>query len=311
MSLIFENYKFRCSSLGHIMTCLPEPITPEQLKELAGLKKEKEEAEKAKKRFFKYQQEAIDKLEKLANGKDELPTGCITHLEDIFRSQFWGRKRLVYNKYLEKGNIVEEDSLDLISKLDGVPYWKNTQQFENDYIQGSPDNIHDGTVRDTKSNFDLDTFDKADMTKLYEYQVKGYMWLTGYSKGELCYCLVNTPYHRLKAEEKSLFYAMGQPEETDSKWIEAVCQLERNMIFDMAAFRKEFPNADLMHGRQFQIGSVTRTIEWKHDIPPKFRVKRFPVTLEDKDKEAIIRRVTMCREWLVNRELETLKLLEE
>lgn len=311
MSLIFENWKARCSSLGHIMTCLPEPITSEQLKELADLKKEKAETEKAGKRFFKYKQEAIDKLEKLASGKDELPPGCITHLEDIFRSQFWGRKRLVYNKCLEKGTIVEEDSLDLLSKIDGTPYWKNEQRFENDFIQGCPDNIHNGTVRDTKSNFDLDTFDKAELTKLYEYQVKAYMWLTGSSKGELCYCLVNTPYHRLKAEEKSLFYAMGQPEETDSVWIENVCQLERNMIFDMVAFRKEYPNADLMHGRIFQIGDVTRTIEWQADIPPKFRIKRFPVTLEEKDIEAIKRRVTMCREWLVNRELETLKLLEE
>ncbi|HYD92804.1 MAG TPA: hypothetical protein VEA37_15115, partial [Flavobacterium sp.] len=198
--LIFENWKARCSSLGHIMTCLPEPFTQEQEKELTTLKQEQAEAESAGKRFFKYKQESLDKLQKAKEGKDELPTGCITHLEDIFRSQFWGRKRLVYNKYTEKGTIVEEDSLGLLSDIDGTFYCKNDVQYENDYIQGCPDNVQ-GKVRDMKSNFDMDTFDKAEMTSLYEWQIKGYLWLTDLTEGELCYCLVNTPYHQLEKEK--------------------------------------------------------------------------------------------------------------
>lgn len=314
MQFIFENWKARCSSLGHILTCLPEPFSSADSEKLKALENEKKTGINANgnktRGWTDTKQAELDTLLRKGEGKDELPPGCITHLEDIFRSQFWGRKRLVYTKYTEKGTIVEEDSLDLRSKIDGTPYWKNDVQYENDYIMGCPDNVQ-GKVRDMKSNFDMDTFDKADMTSLYEWQIKGYLWLTGLPEGELCYCLVNTPYHQIEKEKTSLFYAMGRPDEMEPRWIEAVCQLERNMIFDMAAFRSEYPNVDLMHGRTFELPDGLRTIEWQADVPPSFRVKRFDVTLEEKDIANIKRRVSMCREWLLAKEKETLKLLAE
>lgn len=313
MELIFKNWKARCSSLGHILTCLPSPFTSDDTKLLSDMLKEKETGINANgnktRGWTDTKENDLQAMLRKKEGKDELPPGCITHLEDIFRSQFWGRKRFLYNKYLEKGTIVEEDNLELLSKVDGVPYWKNDQQFENDYIMGCPDNVQ-GKVRDMKSNFDMDTFDKAEMTTLYEWQVKGYMWLTGIEEGELCYGLVNTPYHLIEKEKNSLFYAMGRPDDLDPKKIEAECQLERNMIFDMAAFKKEYPNADLMHGRTFETSNGLRTIQWQAEVPAAFRVKRFPVTLEEKDIDNIKRRVTMCREWLVAKEIETRKKLD-
>src|SRR5690606_24137174 len=139
----------------------------------------------------------------------------------------------VHNKFVEKGNLVEEDALDLLSEIDGVTYFKNDEHLENDWVRGTPDNRQDGTVIDTKSNYDLDTFDKAELTKLYEYQIKTYLFLDNKKHGILAYCLVNTPLHRIEAERKSLWYAMGMPEEDNNDWLETVCQLERNMIFDI------------------------------------------------------------------------------
>ncbi len=313
--LIFADWKQRCSGLGHIMTCLPEPYTEADQQILTDLLREKESGVNTngnKTKWTDSKQTQVDKLLKKKEAKDELPQGCITHLEDVFRSQFWGRKRLVYNKYLEKGVMCEEDALDMLSKIDGRPYWKNDEQFQNDYIQGCPDNIErdEDTGLDTKSNYDLDTFDKAEMTDLYMWQLKGYAFLTRIKNWKLCYCLVNTPWHQIEDARRKLFFAMGHPQENEIRWVEAVLQIERNMIFDMEAFKKEFPHADLMHGKLIEFSNgEERVYEWKHDIPPHMRVKRFPVTLEASDIEHIIRRVKMCREWLCNKERETLEKL--
>lgn len=314
-ALIFKEWRARCSSLGHILTNLPEKFSKDDAKRLKELIYEKETgilpSGNKNRGWTDTKQTEIDKLLIKKNRKDSLPDGCITHLEDIFRSQFWGRKRLLHNKYLEKGTMSEEDALELLSVIDGEPHWKNDQQFDNEFIQGCPDNIEEVIGRDTKCNYDMDTYDKAELTKLYEYQLKGYGWLTGIIDWELCYCLVNTPYHQLKTAEKSLYFAMGQPADDEPRWVEAMCQLERNMIFDMGAFLKENPGADLMHGRVFEFSDgSTRSIEWRHDVPPKMRVKRFHVKLEKEDIAHFKRRVKMCRQWLIAKEKETLKLLE-
>lgn len=295
--LIFENWKARCSSLGHILTCLPEPITPELENELTELIKERSDKKAANKTFAKYKQEKIDKLQKVKDGIDVLPPGCITHLQDVFRSQFWGRRHLLNNKYLTKGNMVESDALALLSYVDKGFYLKNDEFIENDYIQGTPDNMDDAVI-DTKSCWDLSTFDNAELTSLYEWQIKGYCFILGKRNGELVYALLNSPAHLLDNEKRSLLYSMGSPADTEDRWIEAATQLEKNHIFDMTAFKDEYPNYDM----------VTKI--WDFDIHPAFRIKRFPVTLNDGDIEHIIRRVKMCRKWLCAKEQEVLEKLK-
>ena len=170
-----------------------------------------------------------------------------THLDNIFRGVFWGRSRLLYNKYLDKGNFCEEDSLELVSNIDGFFYSKNTIRFENKWISGEPDNI-ENHVKDTKTNFDMESFEKAELTSLYTWQVKSYVWLTYPQlkkyKGELVYCLVNNPYHQLMQEKTGLYYKLGTPAEDEERWVRAVSQLERNMIFDVAKWKEAYPGYD-------------------------------------------------------------------
>jgi hypothetical protein len=217
---------------------------------------------------------------------------------------FWGRRKLIYNKYLEKGNIVEEDSLELLSEVDGVLYWKNEEYLENEFSQGCPDNIFE-KIRDTKSNYEFDTFQKAELTSLYSWQIKDYTWMaieSGHDisrTGELCYCLVNSPSHRIEAEKKSLWFSMGMPEETEDRWIEAASQLERNHIFDITKFKYDYPGFDLV------------TPIWRFDIPKHMRVKRFDVTLEDSDIEHLKRRSGMAKKWLLERELQEVELINK
>lgn len=307
MQSLFENWKPRASQLGHLLTNLPEKITQEQQQLLTELLEEKETGKNANGRSTKWtdtKQKEVDKLSKKIKGIDELPTGAITKLEEIFDDIFWKRKKLVFNKYLEKGNIVEEDSLQLLSEIDGVSYWKNEEYLENEYLQGCPDNIFQ-KVRDTKSNYEYDTFKKAELTSLYSWQIKGYTWMaieSGHEiskTGELCYCLVNSPAHRVESERKSLWFNMGMPDDTEERWIEAASQLERNHIFDIAKFKESFPGFDLV------------TPIWNFDIPKHMRVKRFEVTLEDSDIEHMKRRSKMAKNWLIEREKQELELINK
>jgi hypothetical protein len=297
MNSLFENWKPRASQIGHLMTSLPDKFTFDEEQVLNSFLEEKLTGKNTNGRATKWtdaKQKEVDKLTKKKKGIDELPTGAITKLEEIFDHVFWGRRKLIFNKYLEKGNMNEEDSLELYSEVDGVPYWKNDEYFDNGFVHGTPDNITDNLLRDIKSNFEFDTFKKAEMTTLYSWQIKAYLWLTGKRNGELCYALVNSPSHRIDAERKSLWYSMGMPDETEERWIEAASQLERNHIFDIAKFKNDSPGFDLV------------TPIWQYDIPSHLRVKRFPVTLEDSDIEHLKRRSLMAKNWLLEREKEEL-----
>jgi hypothetical protein len=142
----------------------------------------------------------------------------------------------------------------------------------------------------------MESFDKADLSKLYEWQIKGYLILDNQELGELDYCLVNNLLSQLQNERRSVWYAMGQPEEEDPEWKIVAQQIERNMVFDKEAFRSEYPTYDFENDGDFS-------------IPKHLRVKKFEVVLEDGDREAIERRVKLARKWLVKKEIETLRLI--
>lgn len=293
--LIFENWKCRCSSLGNIMTNL-DGITTKQLEEITTLENEKRTGINVNGNKVSFTPNKAEKLKELIAKRDkpdELPAGAISWLEEEFRHKFWGRRRILQNKYLDKGLMCEEDALQLLSDVDGAFYYKNDEQLENDYLTGCPDNRQD-KIRDTKANYDLESFDKADLTNLYAWQLKGYLYLDRQSLAELDYCLVNNPKSELDHAKKSIYFNMDMPSEENEDWIEAMAQVERNMIFDVAAWKKNYPDYDFYNqGLDFS-------------IPKHLRVKKFEVTLEDGDIENIIRRVKLARYWLREKELETL-----
>ena len=309
-NLIFTNWKARCSSLGKLMTNLPtKEASKKRETRIKELVNERDYGVNANGNKVKWTQNKADELIKLTDDRekgDELPTGAITELEEVFEDVFWERKRILTNKYLTKGTINEEDALELISQRDEFFYRKNDLHLENEFIQGTPDNLQN-KIKDTKANWDLESYRKALLDTIYEYQLKGYMWLAhSYdlpeletkTEARLEYCLVNAPLHLIEDEKRILWYAMGQPDEEDQEYIHKVKQLERNMIFDAYKFKKDYPGYDFYNKKNFS-------------MPPHVRVKSFDVTLTEDDIKHMTRRVTMAREWLVNKERETLKQIAD
>lgn len=299
-NLIFTNWKQRCSSLGHIMTNLPIPITEEEKKELKDLLYECEHGVNAngnKTKWTDTKASRVAVLQKKEKGVDELPSGAKTHLDDVFRSVFWKRRRSLSNKYLDKGLLSEQDILDIASKLDNAFYIKNDEHASNDYIQGSWDNF-DEKVRDAKANYDLKTFEEADLSNLYKWQINGYSIilkdtknLDKYPEGELIYGLVNSPLHHLINENNRQFYANNNPSDDNEDWLEVKCQIERNHIFDKALFVRDYPHY------------IFENKVWSYDIPAHLRVKKFSVITTEEEDYHIKRRVLMARKYLVDKEI--------
>ena len=200
----FTNWKSRTSSLGHLLTSA-EKISSKQLERIAVLGKEKNTGKNAngnRVSFTPKKSEEFEGLKAKRDAPDVLPDGVKTHLDGIFRDVFWGRRRILSNKQMTKGTEVETDSLQLLSDLDGIYYAENKDQFSNDFLTGEPDN-YQLNIKEIKSNYDLESFEKAELTSLYQSQTRGYAWLCNKQDGELIYCLVNNP---LKELNQAIYY---------------------------------------------------------------------------------------------------------
>jgi hypothetical protein len=195
--------KVRASSLGKIMaTDAKDKITDKQLLTLNGL------LEKVK--LTEAQCVTRDKLIAKRDAPPALSTGAKTFIRTMaLEDKHPELKRNIESKYLDKGILVEDKSIDLACKVfNWGDLLKNELYFENDYICGTPDVITDDFIVDVKTPFDIHTFFKHHFeTRIvdsnYYWQLMGYMMLTGRTTAYLCYCLVNTPEHIFYKELES------------------------------------------------------------------------------------------------------------
>lgn len=281
---------FRCHSLGHIMGDA-ETITEKQLTTIRDF-----EAKKATpKGLTDIQAKELERLIAKRDSPPQLPDTCITHLLDLFGSHKYSRRERKEGKFLDKGNEREEDSITLVSRVTGKFFEKNSVRLRDGFIQGEPD-LFEGEsidkaehIRDTKTSWSLNTFLRAKykpLDPLYKWQGHGYMRLTGAKTHTVDFCLVNGTAEAILAEKRLLQFRYKDPTSTEYKL--RAQEIERNHIFDLQAFIREYP------GFPFD----TNIDGWVYDIP--FQDRHFCFTFE-RDEEAIKKipnRVTECREWM-------------
>jgi hypothetical protein len=198
----FSNILFRCSSIGYLMT---EPRA---------------------------------KADKDAGNLSE---SAKTHCVDVFVSEKYGRNTDINNKYIEKGLMVEEDSITLYSRLKKKFFKKNDRSLTNSYLKGTPD-LYIGLditeaeeIIDVKSSWDLFTFSRVrtkEVNDLYYHQLQAYMALTGAKRATLAYCLINTPEVLISDEKRKLMWKMGCATEENELYQQACDELDRSMKFD-------------------------------------------------------------------------------
>jgi hypothetical protein len=270
----FDNTLIRCSSIHKIMSDGPgsKGMSEYQVGRMNELW-DRHNDPLAKPLTNKQLVELADLRERNANPPDpELGKTAKTELRDIYLFEKFGLRSLDKDKmimYTEKGRMVEQEAIDLLSEADKIPYKKNGDRINNEWITGEPDIIRDDLIIDIKSSWDADSFlanlDEP-LNPHYWWQMQGYMALKELRKAQVCYCLVDTPQTLVNDEKRRLFYAMGVSSEEDPVYELLAESIQYNMNFS-----------------------------W---IPKHLRIMRFNVDRDDAAIQRIYRRVEKCRKWL-------------
>lgn len=144
------------------------------------------------------------------NKGEVLSVGAKTFLRQIAKEYVYGYHVPVDAKYLEKGRIVEDESIRLYNNRFFTNYRKNTERRENDWLTGECDIYVPGKkIVDIKSAWSLDTFPafrEEAHDRNYEWQGRAYMMLWDVDEFELAWCLVTTPDELIRYEPVELHY---------------------------------------------------------------------------------------------------------
>lgn len=287
-----NKFKARCSAIHSVMA---NSRSNPQLTEKQAIRLSELESKEVL--TAKMTEEMADLLVKKENGnKICLSDTCIAYLMDEYAWATQGMvrvtKELMDVPQMGKGEIVEQDSLDLLCEVDGVVYKEhkdkdgNRPRIFNDFISGEIDAyignsaMEAETLPDVKSIWDYPTFlckIHDGLTVANEWQLKGYGLITGAKNLFVANCLITTPeryrydtYERLKFKlKKQLNPVTDETPEFVSALEESWEILEKSMIFD------HIP----AHQRVFK-----KTVEPASPI----------------QEQMLYDRVKVCREWMNN-----------
>jgi hypothetical protein len=199
--------RFRCSSLGYLMT------EPRSKSELISETTKTHLVDVFASHFYKRREEIDGKYLTKGNEREE---DSITLLS-LATGEF-------YKKNCERfTNDYITGEPDII-----FPRWLETKSVK---------------TFDTKTSWSLHTFLRAKHKALdnnYKWQGVGYMDLTGGDEHSIAYCLVNGTAKAIMDEKKSLLWKLNVIDpENDPTYIERCKQVEINHIFNLEEFMEE------------------------------------------------------------------------
>lgn len=138
--------------------------------------------------------------------KDTLSEGALTHIYELEKQIMLGWKPNLNTFEIEKGRVVEDQTIALYNQVSGNFYVKNKVRKTSDLFTGECDicEIEEDLILDVKSSYSKDTFPltiKEGQKKLYEWQLDTYMHLWDIGNSGLVFGLVGTPSHLIKKHE--------------------------------------------------------------------------------------------------------------
>ena len=146
----------------------------------------------------------------------ELSQTAKSYIASLWLRLEYGYQEPVVTNELLKGNLCEQDSIELVTDLIPASEFrvKNRDHYEDEYFTGTPDVIirKDDVIEDVKSSWTLRTFFESKPDKDYIGQAQVYMHLTGIHNYRLIYALVDTPDAIVFQEMKRYYFKFGQDE---------------------------------------------------------------------------------------------------
>lgn len=144
-----------------------------------------------------------------------LSVGAKTYIRQLVAQELFGVDFEVSTRPMQKGIECEPEAIALLNRVRGLDLVKNTERLNNGLIAGEADLLGQFRGHDIKCAWSLATFPicVADCEdKLYEWQMRGYMWLWGLSAWEVNYVMVNTPENLIGYEPQSMHFVDHIPE---------------------------------------------------------------------------------------------------
>ena len=162
---------------------------------------------------------SIGKLmtEPKTKAEGSLSVGAKTYIRELAQQEIFGVDFEFSSKETQKGIEVEDQSIALLNRVRGLSLQKNTERKTNGLITGECD-LYDAARKrghDLKSSWSAKTFPgwtKDCEDKLYEWQMRGYMWLWDADEWEVNYALVDTPDRLIGYEPLQLHVVSHIPE---------------------------------------------------------------------------------------------------
>lgn len=186
-----------------------------------------------------------------------------TYVKEWLIDQIYSRRKEFSNKYTQKGNIMEDASIDFVAEHLGYGFLvKNEDNYSDDFFTGTPDVICNDHVIDIKNSFDPFTFpffENECPNDDYYYQGQIYMHLTKTKKYKLIYTLMDTPVNIIEREARNYCFNNGY----DIDDMDVYESFEQKMTYS--------------------------------DIAPKNRIKVFEFDYDETVVNKLIERVNECR----------------
>lgn len=178
---------FRASSIGDLMgsaKSIDQTLMNDHVKAIQNKTKAKRTDE---------EQKLLDDL--LWN---TLPEGAVTILDKMISQKLINWQDAEFDFFTtEKGKACEHESIELYNEVKDTFYVKNAERITVNNLTGECDLIDksESLVIDIKTAYSKKTYPLIlKLSKLYEWQLRAYMYLYDVDHAELAYCLVNTPF---------------------------------------------------------------------------------------------------------------------
>jgi hypothetical protein len=130
-------------------------------------------------------------------GKDTMGETAKAYCRGWLLERIYGCPKKILTKEIQKGIMMEDEAIEYVAEVYGwFAVEKNAEQYQDEFITGTPDILLPSRVVDVKVPWDCHTFPlffNEIPEKDYEWQVQGYMHLTGRRKASVMYVLLDTP----------------------------------------------------------------------------------------------------------------------
>lgn len=184
------------------------------------------------------QQEELEGLVEKDGAEPSLSKGAKTYIKDVWLWYEKGFKEEISSKQTRKGISAENDSINLISFVDNIPYMKNEERITKEHLTGECDvntyfkEIDKRIIEDLKTSWNPKTFMSQSISTVEEWQGRAYLYLYDADIFRLRRCLVDCPPDVYTDELKRFCWTNNIIDPSAEVYEPLIAQFDANYLYE-------------------------------------------------------------------------------